>query len=90
MTTIHFTSNLNQFFKDLTSIEIEGRNIKEVLSNTELKFTGISNYILDDNGSLRQHVNIFINNEMIEDKVTLTDTVNIDDQIYIMQALSGG
>lgn len=90
MTIIHFTSNLEQFFDNLSSITIEGNNIKEVLLNIEKNFNGISNYILDDNGSLRQHVNIFINNQMIEDRTKLTDTVKPDDEIYIMQALSGG
>ena len=50
----------------------------------------MSSYIIDEQGALRKHVNIFIGNSVIEDKTSLADKVNESDEVYIMQALSGG
>jgi hypothetical protein len=44
----------------------------------------------DDAGPLGEHVNIFINNQMIADRESLSDLVTESDEVFIMQALSGG
>jgi hypothetical protein len=45
---------------------------------------------LDEQGSLRKHVNIFIDGKMINDRNKLSDPFTTGSEIYIMQALSGG
>jgi hypothetical protein len=47
-------------------------------------------YVLDDQGSLRKHVVIFIDGNIISDRIGLSDAVENAGEIYIMQALSGG
>jgi len=56
----------------------------------EKKFPGMADYILENDGALRKHVNIFIGENMIKDRTELSDTVKNTDTIFIMQALSGG
>jgi hypothetical protein len=51
---------------------------------------GFAFYICDERGSLRQHVNIFVEDELIADRARLTDVVKPDSKVYILQALSGG
>ncbi len=46
--------------------------------------------MLDDQGRLRQHVNIFIDGVMIKDRAKLTDPFQENSEIHIMRALSGG
>ena len=47
-------------------------------------------YVLDDQGQLRRHMIIFVNGEMIRDRVALSDPVSPDAEVDVMQALSGG
>ncbi len=47
-------------------------------------------YLLDDNGRLREHVNIFLNDTLIDDRHGLSDAVAKDDTISVLQAVSGG
>jgi len=39
---------------------------------------------------LRRHVNIFVGEEPIMDRDTLSDAVSPGDNVFILQALSGG
>ena len=47
-------------------------------------------YILDDQGALRRHVNVYVNGELVRDRARLADPVGGDDRIYVFQALTGG
>lgn len=90
MPTVKFTANLKRFFPTLSVVETDALDLNQILAQLEVNFKGIKDYIVDEQGQLRKHVNIFIGNELIQDRITLSDTVNPNDEIYIMQALSGG
>ena len=90
MPTVRFTSHLQRFFPSLSEIEVEGESVAEVVAALEQRFPGLRAYIVDDQGALRQHVNIFVRKELIEDRMALSDAVEAEDEVYILQALSGG
>ncbi len=47
-------------------------------------------YVLDEQGHVRKHVAVFINNEMIASRRDLNRPVADEDNIMVIQALSGG
>jgi molybdopterin synthase sulfur carrier subunit len=87
---VHFTSALKRFVPDLHSIEVHGSTVADVIHNIETVYPGLTDYLIEDNGALRKHVNIFINDTFIRDRKTLSDAVQDTDDVYIIQALSGG
>ena len=90
MSSVSFTGNLKRFYPELNTMHVEAETVAELLDKIEERFPGIKDYIVDEDGRLRKHVNIFIGNEMIRDQQALTDQIDQNDSIYIMQALSGG
>ncbi len=90
MPVVKFTSNLKRFYPDLTPLEVSGETVAEALDQVEQNHHGLKDYIVDENGVLRKHVNIFIGNDMIKDRQKLADRLADTDEMYIMQALSGG
>lgn len=90
MYTVKFTPNLKRFYPELGPMEVEGKTLYDVLKRIDEKHPGIIDYILDEQKRLRKHVNIFIGDEMVTDRVLLSDKLNESGDIYIMQALSGG
>jgi molybdopterin converting factor small subunit len=50
----------------------------------------LRSYILDDQGRLRRHVNVFINDRMVSDRSGLSDPLVERDEVLVIQALSGG
>jgi hypothetical protein len=90
MPTIKFTYALKRFFPKLKDIPANGGSLPEIFKEIETNYPGISSYVLDERGSLRRHVNIFIDGKMINDRTKLSDSFSSNSEIYIMQALSGG
>ena len=90
MPKVNFTSNLKRFYPDLEPLEIPGDTIAAVLAQIETFHQGLTDYIIDEKGELRKHVNIFIGKNMIADRIKLADKLNENDEIHIIQALSGG
>jgi len=90
MPKVNFTYALKRFYPDLASMEVEAQNVAEVLDKLNKRHPGIKDYLVDEQGRLRQHVNIFIGDKLVRDKRKLTDLVTAKDQVFIMQALSGG
>ncbi len=90
MAKIKFTTALERFFPSLKETSVTGSTVREVLKEIESKYPGISDYLLEEDGSLRRHVNIFLDQDMIRDRRSLSDEVSSDQEILIFQALSGG
>lgn len=90
MPKVNFTYALKRFFPGIEATDVPGQTVRDLLNNLEKKYPGLMNYIVDDQGRMRQHVNIYLNNELIKDREKLSDHVEEGDEVYVMQALSGG
>jgi hypothetical protein len=90
MAVVKFTYALKRFFPKLADTNASGSTIPAILKEIEASYPGVTRYVLDDQGRLRQHVNIFIDGVMIKDRTSLSDPFRENSEIYIMQALSGG
>lgn len=90
MVKVKFTSALKRFFPTLSETSVEASNIRDVIIALEKTHPGLSGYLVDDAGRLRQHVNVFVKDDLIKDRVRLSDPVKENDEVLIFQALSGG
>jgi len=92
MVKVELTKHLFQCFPDLEgkTLTVEATTVAEVVRAMEAMAPGLGFYICDERGRLRRHVNIFIGDEPIHDRGTLSDAVGPDAQVFILQALSGG
>ncbi len=90
MPKVNFTTALRRFYPDLQPLEVEAGNVAEVVQKLNDRYPGLKDYVVDEQGRLRQHVNIFIGERLVTDKTGLTDPVGTEEEIFIMQALSGG
>ena len=90
MPYVKFTSALNRFFPSLKGGSFDGATVAEVVAAVDKSYPGLSDYVFDERGALRKHVNIFVGNTMVRDRDGLSDSLSKDAQVYIFQALSGG
>jgi sulfur-carrier protein len=89
MATVRFTRNLERHV-DCPSAEAPGATVREALDHYFSIHPRVRGYVLDDQGTLRQHMAIFVNGRQIQDPLRLTDPVTPAAEIDIIQSLSGG
>lgn len=68
-------------------VEAEGATVAELLADLDAAFPGIRFRTVDEQGRLRQHMKVFVNQDSVRDLAT---PVTATDEVTIMQALSGG
>lgn len=92
MPTVEMTRHLYRFFPVLEdrTITVPAGSVGEVLHAVNAIAPGFIDYVLDEHGTLRRHINLSINDTLVVDKKTLSDRVPENGTVYIFQALSGG
>ena len=89
MPTILFTRALQRFLA-APSAQVEGATVGDALAAVFALRPALKGYLVDDQGTLRRHVAVYVNAWPVKDRVRLTDPVGPNDEIYVFQALSGG
>ena len=89
MPTVHFTANLaSQTAAPVC--QVDGATVREALNAVFMQHPTLRGYVLDDQGSVRQHVVVFVHGTAITDRCQQANAVLPDSEIFVMQALSGG
>ncbi len=90
--TFHIPGALREFTDGRGAVKIDGKasTVGEALSELWTLCPGVRDRIVDEQGQVRQHVNIFIGNENIRYTGGLASCVGEDSEIAIVPAVSGG
>lgn len=89
MPRVSFTQNLQRHVA-CPEIEVEADTVKTALDAAFQTYPKLKGYILNDQGGLHRHMAVIVNGESTLDRETLSQPVEKNDEIYVMQALSGG
>ncbi|MBC6904204.1 MoaD/ThiS family protein [Saccharophagus sp. K07] len=79
--------------RDVGPLQLEpvaGRTVREALQDAAQRYPRLLNYILDDQGDVRKHIAIFVDGTLQARDSVLEREVGEKDEIYVLQALSGG
>lgn len=90
--TFRIPSYLAAFAGGQTILPIEGTpaTVAEALESLWWGTPGLKDRILDEQGAVRQHINIFVGEEAIRFADGLSTKVPADAEILIVPAVSGG
>jgi molybdopterin synthase sulfur carrier subunit len=89
MATVSFTPNIQRHV-DCPPSNVEGETVRQVLDAVFAGNPRARGYVLDDQGAVRQHMNVFVDGHQVHDRRDLSDPVGPDAEVYVAQALSGG
>lgn len=67
--------------------EASGATLDAVLTDLDRQYPGIRFRVIDEQQRVRRHIRIFVNGVSAD---TLSQTMRPDDEVVIVQALSGG
>jgi hypothetical protein len=89
MPRVTFAPNLARQTAAPESI-VDGDTVASALSAVFALHPALRGYVLDDQGTLRKHVAVFVDGACIADRQRLTDSLSANSEIYVVQSLSGG
>jgi sulfur carrier protein ThiS len=69
--------------------EIEGRTVGECIERAGLRYPGLGDLLLDDEGRIHRYVTVFVNGNEIG-RSALETALEDGDQLEILAAIAGG
>ena len=89
MPLVRFTQNIQRHVA-CPERQVPGDTVAAALDAYFEQTPKARGYVLDEQGHLRKHMLVFVNNTQVADRITLTDPADDAATIDVMQALSGG
>ncbi len=84
---VRIPSPLRSYTGQQAVVDADGETVGALLLDLDRRYPGIRFRMVDEQGRVRKHMKVFVNDESVRDLDALVDT---GDEITIMQALSGG
>jgi sulfur-carrier protein len=73
-----------------SEVTAEGQTLSDVLDSLDAAYPGIKGRIVDEDGSLRRFVNVYVGNDDVRFLDGLDTAVKDDAQISVIPAVAGG
>jgi hypothetical protein len=89
MITVEFAPSLRRHI-ECPPQQVPVGDLRTVLAAALAAAPALVNYIFDDQGSVRKHVAVFVNQTMLRDRTDLSQTLSSSDHVLVIQALTGG
>ncbi len=86
---VRFTANLQRHLA-CPPRSHAGGTLRQALDGVFAENPRLRSYILDEQGRLRRHVIIYVNERPLVDRLALSDPIDVSDEVFVFQALSGG
>jgi len=86
---LYFTPNLARQV-ECPPGELEAGTVGELLERYFAQWPAVRGYVLDDQGAVRKHVKVVVDDNYLIDRNDLSDPVQPGSKVYVFQLLSGG
>lgn len=87
--TVRVPTTLRRLTGGASEVEVEGRNVSEVLDALEGTHPGFKDQLLED-GELRRFVNLYVADDDVRFRDGLSTPVESGDTVSIIPAVAGG
>lgn len=79
-------SSLHSYTKE-RAVEATGATLTELLADLDRQYPGLRFRVIDEQDQMRGHMRFFVNGKQV---FNLTHALRPTDEVYLLQALSGG
>jgi molybdopterin/thiamine biosynthesis adenylyltransferase/molybdopterin converting factor small subunit len=88
--TVYVPTTLRRLTGGATRVEIEAGDVRSALDRLEERHPGFRAELFDADGNLHHYVNVYVNNEGIDDLRGLDTPVGKGDEVAVIPAMAGG
>jgi molybdopterin converting factor small subunit len=86
MATVKLRAPLKDLAGGNGEVRIDGTSVGEVLRELERMHPKITGWVLDEQGHLRRHVNVFVDGERVREDASVAP----DATMHVLPSISGG
>ncbi|HEY3047159.1 MAG TPA: MoaD/ThiS family protein [Polaromonas sp.] len=89
MVVVEFAPSLRRHVECAPQLVAQG-SLREVLETALKAAPELAHYVFDDQRAVRKHVAVFVNRQMVLDRIHLNQPLMPGDRVLVIQALTGG
>ena len=90
MPHIRFPAALKYYVDNHSEMDIPASSVTELLAALATRYPSLKFHLLDSDGKLRRHFNVFVNGEHIRELNGLDTALQPDDKIILLASAAGG
>ncbi len=90
MPTVRFPALMKYYVDNQSEFSVLGSTVNELTENILAKYPTLKPHLLDANGVLRRHFNIFVNGVHIRELQGMATPLKEDDKVILMASAAGG
>ena len=88
--TLHVPGPLRTYCAGASQLTIAARTVRAALEDLERSQPALYRNICDETGTMRRHLNVFVNSDNMRDLDGVDTTLAAGDEVTIVPAVSGG
>lgn len=88
--TLHVYGQLRTYCAGASEIALSARSVRAALEDLERRNAALHQNVCDETGTLRRHLNVFVNSDNIRQLDGIDTALKPGDLLTILPAVSGG
>jgi molybdopterin synthase sulfur carrier subunit len=88
--TIHVPGPLRMYCAGAAQLSISARTVRDAIEDLERSQFALYRNVCDETGTVRRHLNVFVNSDNVRDREGIDTTLKPGDVVTILPAVSGG
>jgi adenylyltransferase/sulfurtransferase len=90
MPTVRFPAAMKYYVNNQAELSIPASTVKELVEQVIQTYPSIRFHLVDGEGKLRRHFNIFVNGTHVRDLEGMDTPLKDEDQVILMASAAGG
>jgi molybdopterin converting factor small subunit len=90
MPTVRFPTVMKYYVDNQSEFFVSGATINDLIGKVIEQYPSVKFHLLDADGNLRRHFNIFVNGTHIRDLNGMDSPLEDDDKVILMVSAAGG
>lgn len=90
MATIRFPAVMKYYVNNRTEFSVSAATAGELIEKIIEQYPSVKFHLVDSDGNLRKHFNVFVNGTHIRDLSGMETPLNEEDKVILMASAAGG
>ena len=90
MASVRFPAVMKYYVNNQTEFSVSAATVKEVVDRVIEQYPSVKFHLVDSDGKLRRHFNVFVNGTHIRDLSGMETPLREEDKVILMASAAGG